>query len=352
MPVSKDISTPQTPSAVIFGCAGTVLSEEEKALFQKVNPLGLILFSRNIQDEAQVRALVESFKAQVSHVTPLILVDQEGGRVDRLRQLGWRKNPAMDCFAELAELDEAAARRAVYLDYRLIAGELTRLGINVDCAPVLDLKMEHAHEIIGDRAFGETPEQVVMLAREACRGLLDGGILPVIKHIPGHGRALVDSHAALPEVPTALDVLEQTDFIPFQEMSGMPLAMTAHITYTALDEQHCATLSPEVVGYIRNRLGYDGLLMTDDLSMHALSGAMEDRVRLALAAGCDVILHCNGELEEMQAIAGAVPLLNPHSKARLTHAWQFFKAPEVMDAEQSEAELAELLGQLAQRKTA
>ena len=333
-----------TASAVIFGCAGTALTPEEMRLIEQTNPLGLILFSRNIETEAQVQSLVESFKTCVNHDMPMILVDQEGGRVDRLKALNWRINPAMQVFAALAEQDVTAAQRAVYLNYRLIAAELTRLGCNVDCAPVLDLRMEDAHEIIGDRSFGETPEQVATLAREACRGLLDGGVLPVIKHIPGHGRAKVDSHLDLPEVTTSLDVLELSDFLPFEDLCGMPLAMTAHITYSALDADRCATLSPTVISYIREKIGFQGLLMTDDLSMKALSGTMESRVEQALGSGCDIMLHCNGEMEEMQAIATVVPKLNEEAHARLKRAWSMHHREEqVVQVAEIEAELARLV---------
>ena len=325
------------PSAAIYGVAGQTLTEEERRLFTATNPLGLILFARNITSPSQVKALIDAFKECVHHPQPLILVDQEGGRVARFKPPHWRVMPPAGVFASLAEHDRETAEEAITLNYRLMADELQPLGINVNCAPMLDILFDHSDDIIGDRALGSKPEQVIALAKATCRGLLEGGVLPVIKHIPGHGRATVDSHKELPVVDASLEAMEQTDFIPFRALADMPLGMTAHIRYTALDAERCATESPDVIQFIRQELGFDGLLMSDDVSMKALTGGFDARANRALEAGCDLVLHCNGRMEEMQQLAAHIPALTEEGQARLEKALTFLKPPEAFNAEAAAA---------------
>jgi beta-N-acetylhexosaminidase len=304
------------PQAAIYGCEGTVLSDEEKRFFEANQPLGFILFARNCDSPEQIKALTDSFKALLGRDDVPVLIDQEGGRVARLGPPHWRKVPAAKIFADIAEQDIEKARKATYINARLMAEDLRPLGINVDCAPAADLLIEGSHSIIGDRAYGATPEMVAALSREVCSGLMNGGVAPVIKHIPGHGRASVDSHESLPIVDASLDVLRETDFIPFQELNDAPWGMTAHITYTAIDAEQPATLSDKVVQLIRNEIGFDGVLLTDDLSMKALKGSFEDRTKRSLDVGCDVVLHCNGKMDEMQAIASAATPMSDVAYAR------------------------------------
>lgn len=334
----------ELPKAVIYGCAGLELTEEERAFFSEVNPLGFILFARNCDNPVQVQKLVEDLKATVPHEA-LVLVDQEGGRVARLRPPHWRDYPAARTLASLAEKSVQTAAEAVYLNSRLIAEELTYLGINVDCLPLADVPVEGSHDIIGDRAYGTDPERVALLAREAAQGLMDSGVLPVLKHIPGHGRAMVDSHLDLPEVHTELDDLRRTDFAPFRELADLPLGMTAHVLYTAIDAKRVATLSPDVITLIREEIGFDGLLMTDDLSMKALKGDFAQLTRDALAAGCDVILHCNGNMEEMKTIAAAVTGLSGEGAARAERAGRILKRNEPFDGLVAQKRMKEFLAE-------
>ncbi|MCE2510587.1 MAG: beta-N-acetylhexosaminidase [Alphaproteobacteria bacterium] len=329
--------------ALILGCAGSKLGEEERRFFRDANPLGFILFERNCQDPAQLRALVADLRAAIGREDAPVLIDQEGGRVCRLRPPYWRAAPSAARFGQLAERKPEAALEAAWLNARLLAGELRALGVTVDCVPVLDLPVAGADPVIGDRAFGGDAERTASLGRAVCEGLLAGGVLPVLKHIPGHGRAHADSHRALPVVETPAAELEATDFRPFRLLSEMPLAMTAHIVYTALDPQRPATLSKTVIEEaIRKRIGFDGALMTDDISMSALEGALADRARAALAAGCDAILHCNGRLEEMTALAGAVgPLPNAaHDR--------FSRAEALRGRAEQDADMAGLAARLAE----
>jgi len=309
------------PSALVLGCAGPVLGAEEASFFAEVNPLGFILFRRNVENPDQVRALTVALRAAVGRPDAPVLVDQEGGRVARLGPPHWPAFPAAGVFGALWRRDPERALEAVKTNSRLIAAMLRDVGITVDCLPVLDVPRPGAHPVIGDRAYGEDPIAVAQLGLAAADGLLDGGVLPVIKHIPGHGRADVDSHAALPRVDASRDELERHDFAPFKALRYMPLAMTAHVLYTALDDERPATFSDiVVVEYIRDRIGFDGLLLTDDISMSALSGTPAERASLSLEAGCDVVLHCNGDLAEMRAIAAVVPPLGPRSLRRWRNA--------------------------------
>jgi beta-N-acetylhexosaminidase len=306
-----------TLSPTILGCEGLRLSAEERAFFARVNPLGFILFARNCETPDQIRALVSDLRASVGREDAPVLIDQEGGRVARLKPPQWRAAPPAERFGALAERDREAGLEAARINSHLIGRELAALGIDVDCAPVLDLRLPGAHDIIGDRAFGTTPQRVADLGRATCEGLLAAGVLPIIKHIPGHGRALADSHIELPVVRTSRSELEATDFEPFRLLADMPWAMTAHLVYAAIDPDRPATLSPKVIAeIIRGHIGFDGLLLCDDLSMKALKGDLGDLTRQALAAGCDIVLHCNGQMDEMTRIAAAAGTMSAEAQRR------------------------------------
>jgi beta-N-acetylhexosaminidase len=296
--------------ALIAGCSGTALTPDEVAFFRDAAPWGFILFKRNIENPEQVRALCKALRETVGRADAPILIDQEGGRVQRMGPPHWPKYPAGSAYGRVHANDPLVRREIARLGARLMAYDLLAVGINVDCVPVLDVPVAGSHEIIGDRAYGRDPQTVAVLGRAAAEGLMAGGVLPVIKHVPGHGRAFADSHLALPVVETPREELEAHDFPPFRILSDMPLAMSAHVVYTALDPERPATLSPVVIGdVIRGHIGYDGLLMTDDLSMHALSGSFRGRAEAAIAADCDMLLHCNGVMEEMAGVAEGAPEL-------------------------------------------
>jgi beta-N-acetylhexosaminidase len=306
------------PRAVIFGCAGPALTPSEVAFFRETDPLGFILFARNCADPNQIRALVGAMRETVGREDAPVLIDQEGGRVMRLRPPHWPDRPAAARFAALAARDQKAAAQAAKLNARLIAEDLRALGITVDCAPVLDVLRPETHDVIGDRAYGRDPKQVAALGRAVAEGLLEGGVLPVIKHIPGHGRARADSHLELPTVEASRTELEAGDFTPFRDLADMPWAMTAHVLYTALDAKRPATTSPEIISkVIRVWIGFDGVLLSDDLSMKALGGGFAERTRASLVAGCDVALHCNGDAKEMEQIAGACGPLTDAAQRRI-----------------------------------
>lgn len=296
-----------------------------------------------------MRALVEALRAAVGRGDAPVLIDQEGGRVARLGPPHWRAAPAQGRFAALARADRSAARRAARLNARLIAAELHGLGITVDCLPVLDLPRPGAHAIIGDRALGEEPETVIELGQAVCEGLLEGGVLPVVKHIPGHGRAQADSHLALPMVEAAVAELQASDFRPFAALSQAPIAMTAHVVYAAFDATLPATLSRRVIAeVIRGEIGFDGLLVSDDLSMAALEGPLAQRARAALDAGCDVVLHCNGIGREMREVASATARLDAQGVRRLARALGFLRKPSPISFKALEVEL-EMLMETASR---
>lgn len=289
--------------AVIFGFTGLALSEAEIAFFRAAKPWGFILFARNCADPAQLRALCASLRDLTGRAHTTIFIDQEGGRVARLRPPHWRLPPAAAIFGTLREADAERGREAAYLNSRIIAHDLLELGINADCLPVLDVPHPGAHDIIGDRAYALDPHGVAELGRAAADGLIDGGVLPVIKHIPGHGRAQADSHEELPIVDASADDLTRIDFMPFRSLSAMPLAMTAHVVYSAIDPQRPATTSSKVIhNVIRGLMGFDGALMSDDLSMKALKGTIAERTKASFAAGCDLVLHCNGDMGEMEDV--------------------------------------------------
>jgi beta-N-acetylhexosaminidase len=332
-------------SAAIFGCSGLVLTEAERDFFRRTDPLGFILFARNVADPAQVRALVESLRDCVGRADAPVLIDQEGGRVQRLKPPHWRSAPPGEPFARLAGRDLDAAREALRLNFRLIGAELAELGIDVDCAPVLDVPIPGAHDVIGDRAYGLTAQAVIDLAGEVMDGLLDEGVLPVVKHIPGHGRAMVDSHLDLPVVDAPLAELETQDFPPFHAFRHAPWAMTAHVVYTALDPDHPATTSRKVIDrVIRGAIGFDGLLISDDLSMKALGGSFGERTRASLEAGCDVVLHCNGDMAEMTAIASELRPLSAAAEVRVAHGLARKRKPVPFDRAEAAERVGRLLG--------
>ncbi|WCL53129.1 beta-N-acetylhexosaminidase [Gimibacter soli] len=303
---------------VVFGCAGTTLSDEEAAFFSEVKPAGFILFARNVGTPDEVRALVTALKKTTGRKHVPVMIDQEGGRVQRLKAPHWRAYPPMETFGHMARQDATLGASALRLNCRLIADDLVQLGINVNCLPVLDVPQRGADKVIGDRAFAHDPQLVGALGRIALESLADGGVLGVLKHIPGHGRSLVDSHHGLPRVSASLEDLSKTDFVPFAALHDAPFAMTAHIIYQAIDPARPATLSKVVIGrIIRMKIGFQGILFSDDLSMNALDGAIEKRAADALAAGCDIALHCNGNLAEMKAIAAAVPRASLKLEERL-----------------------------------
>jgi beta-N-acetylhexosaminidase len=332
------------PRAFICGISGLALTEPERRFIQDAQPWGVILFARNIEAPAQVRALCADLRATAGRNDLAILIDQEGGRVQRLRPPLWPRYPSGEAIGTLYKRDEGQGLRSVWLAGRLIGEDLAQLGIDVDCLPVADLRFPQTHSVIGDRAYGDTPQAVAALARAASQGLMAAGVSPVVKHIPGHGRATVDSHLALPTVHARRHELEATDFAAFRALADLPMAMTAHIVFTALDPALPATQSPIVVSeIIRGTIGFDGFLMTDDLSMHALSGDFSERTERCFEAGCDIVLHCNGDMAEMQAVAAASPELNGDALRRAMAA-RPAKADEDAALDAWRSELAALLG--------
>ncbi len=331
-----------TSRAFITGLAGLVLLDEERAFLKEAAPWGLILFARNVQTPEQVRILIEEARTALGWRAP-VLIDQEGGRVQRMRPPHWRDYPPGEAFGRLYQQDPERGLSSVRLNSRLIAADLAEVGIDVDCLPVADLRLPEGHGIIGNRAYGDTPEQVSALARAAAEGLLEGGVLPVVKHIPGHGRAPVDSHERLPQVDAPRELLERTDFATFRPLNDLPLAMTAHVVYSAIDPDNPATTSKRVMDEIvRGFIGFTGLVMSDDLSMGALAGTLATRSVAALAAGCDMLLHCNGRMDEMMPIAAEAPLLSGLAAERADAALAFRKDPAEFDLEAVRRELAAL----------
>ena len=326
-------------SASILGCAGPRLSADEAAFFRDVRPWGFILFKRNIEGPDQVRALVEALRETIGRPNAPVLIDQEGGRVQRLGPPHWRRYPPGRAYGQLAGNDPLLKREIARLGARLMAHDLAALGINVDCLPVLDVPAPDGHEVIGDRAYGDTPDEVASLGRAAAEGLIAGGVLPVIKHIPGHGRARADSHLDLPVVEARLGELDDRDFAPFRVLSDMPMAMTAHVVYAAIDKAAPATTSRRAIRrIIRGSIGFDGLLMSDDLSMKALAGDYAARARASLAAGCDVVLHCNGDMDQMKAVIAGTKALAGKAKARADAALaRLARRPEPFDVEAARA---------------
>ena len=331
--------------AFITGLSGPVLTAEERAFLREARPWGLILFKRNIEDRAQVTRLVADFLAAAGDAGAPVLIDQEGGRVQRLQPPHWPAYPPGAAYGAIYQRHNARGLRAAWLGARLIAADLTPLGINVDCLPLADVPVRGADRVIGDRAYGDTPVQVAAVAAAVAAGLADGGVLPVLKHIPGHGRATADSHEQLPVVPTGRAELEASDFAAFRPLNGLPLGMTAHVVFTAFDRVLPVTTSATMIReVIRGFIGFDGLLMGDDVSMGALSGSIAERSRASIAAGCDVVLHCNGKLDEMQAVAAEAPELKGEAGRRAAAALSGRKAPSAIDLNDARREFADLMG--------
>jgi len=331
-------------AAVIFGCAGTTITAEERAFFRDTDPLGFILFARNVADPEQMRRLTRDLRESIGKEDAPILIDQEGGRVARLKPPHWRAMPAAAKFGEIAQVDRARAAQAVRINHELLAHELRSIGITVDCAPCLDLKRPETTTAIGDRAFAADPHLVADLGRAAAEGLLAGGVIPVIKHMPGHGRATVDSHLDLPTIEADFDDLAESDFVPFRKLNDLPWGITAHLVYTAIDPGRPATLSPRVINeVIRGEIGFGGLLISDDMSMKALKGTLDVLARDLIAAGCDVALHCNGNMDEMRLVASGCGPLSPAARLRYERGSQRVNREPDLDPDDLAEELQELL---------
>src|SRR5262245_58659239 len=316
--------------AFVTGLSGTALTADERAFLRDAEPWGLILFKRNIENPDQVCRLVSQAREAAGAVP--VLIDQEGGRVQRLGPPHWPVYPPGAAYGRLYDRDRAAGLEAARLGARLIAADLFALGIDVDCLPVADVPVADADRIIGDRAYGDTADKVAALAASAAGGLLDGGVLPVVKHMPGHGRATADSHEQLPMVNTEREVLEATDFQAFRLLKDLPLGMTAHVVFTSLDPGAPATTSAIMIGdVIRKGIEFSGALMSDDISMGALTGTIGERTRGAIAAGCDLVLHCNGQLDEMRAVAGEAPVLAGAAARRTSAAMAARREPAEID---------------------
>ena len=332
------------PKAFICGCAGLALNDEERPFLRQEDPWGLILFKRNVADRDQVRALTRSFRDCVGRTDAPVLIDQEGGRVQRMAPPHWRAYPAAAAIE--AGLAPSRAEAAARLVARLIAADLAEVGITVDCAPVLDVADAGTHSAIGNRAFSSRPERVAAMGRAVADGLLAGGVAPVIKHMPGHGRARVDSHHELPVVDAARGDLKR-DFAPFAALKGLPMAMSAHLLFTAVDPKRPATASPIVVQEVmRGEIGFDGLIMSDDLSMKALKGPFDERAAAVIEAGLDIVLHCNGDLDEARAVASATPVLSGSALRRADAALAAVSPPKPFDVEHGERELGAIKAEL------
>ena len=324
--------------ATILDADGLRLSAEEKAFFREADPWGFILFARNIDTPDQVRALCAEMRETVGR-DAMITVDQEGGRVQRLRAPHWT-----DWVPPLDEVRRAGANatQAMHLRYRIMATELRAVGIDSNCAPMVDVITPQTHDFLTDRCYGDAPDAVAALGRAVADGLLEGGVLPVLKHIPGHGRATCDSHHDLPRVETGLAELTASDFAPFRALNDLPMAMTAHVVYAALDDAP-ATLSKPIIDLIRDEIGFDGLLMTDDISMKALSGSVTDSASAALAAGCDMVLLCNASLADRRAVAEVSGVMTKTAQARADRAMEMRKSPASVDISALKAKLAQLI---------
>ena len=332
--------------AFISGCSGPVLSTAERDFFARSNPWGLILFKRNCETPEQLKTLTSAFRAAVGRKNAPVFIDQEGGRVQRLGppSNAWRRYPAARAYGEAFNVSALVALRAARNVGRLMAEDLIAAGITANCVPVLDVPQPGAHEIVGNRAYSDRIEAIMALARAHAAGFVDGGVLPVIKHIPGHGRAKADSHLELPVVDAKRADLEAVDFPPFAAMADAPMAMTAHVVYTALDKTAPATLSKKVIsGVIRKQIGFRGLLMTDDLSMKALTGTYAEKTARALEAGCDIVLHCNGQMDQMEEVAAAAGVLKGKALARAKAALKTARKPQPFDRAQALKDLEAVL---------
>ncbi|MGB7101756.1 MAG: beta-N-acetylhexosaminidase [Xanthobacteraceae bacterium] len=306
--------------AFITGISGPALTGEERAFLRDAEPWGVILFRRNVESPEALRDMVDDVRTTLGRAAP-VLIDQEGGRVQRLGPPRWPAYPPGAAYGAIYDRDREAGLAAARLGARLIAADLAALGIDIDCLPIADVPVAGADRVVGDRAYGNDPAKVAAIAGAIAAGLAEGGVLPVLKHIPGHGRATADSHQTLPVVGASRAELEATDFAAFRPLVALPLAMTAHVVFTAIDPVAPATISATIVrDVIRDSIGYQGLLMTDDISMGALSGTVGERTRAAIAAGCDVVLHCNGDMPEMRAVAAEAPTLSGDALRRATAA--------------------------------
>ena len=327
----------------ITGVAGSVLTGEERKFLKDAKPWGLIVFKRNIESRVALRALTDDFRTAVGWQAP-VLVDQEGGRVQRLGPPHWSSYPPGAAYGALYDRDRDLGLAAAMLGARLIAADLAEVGIDVDCAPIADVPVAGADPIIGDRAYGTDPAKVAAIAGAVAAGLLRGGVLPVLKHIPGHGRATADSHEKLPVVGTDRATLEASDFAAFRPLNALPLGMTAHVVFSAIDPVAPATTSVTIVrDVIRDSIGFSGLLMSDDISMGALSGSIGERTKAAIAAGCDMVLHCNGKMNEMLAVAAAVPELAGEAARRADSALALRKPAAPIDTAARRAEFSKLM---------
>jgi beta-N-acetylhexosaminidase len=335
--------------AMILGAAGLRLTSDEIAFYRDERPWGFILFARNVAETKQVRELAASMRDAAGRPDALVFIDQEGGRVQRLRPPLAPNYPPAGAIGDLYRRDRDAGLRAAWLMSRLHAVDLARHGLDADCLPVLDVPAEGAHDVIGQRAYGRDPDAAAAMGKAAAEGLMAGGILPVMKHVPGHGRAAADTHFELPVVDASLEALRRHDFAPFRALNALPMAMTAHVVYAALDPERPATHSGKVIrDVIRKEIGFDGLLMSDDVSMKALSGDFAGRAKAILAAGCDVVLHCNGAMEEMRAVASGTGPLAGEALRRAGRALAARRRADMADERALRAEFARFFPEAAQ----
>ena len=333
--------------AFIAGVAGTELSTEERSFFRSERPWGFILFKRNVETPTQIAALTGQLREALGEPEVPIFIDQEGGRVQRLGPPNWSSYPAGAVFGQLYDIAPAMGVTAARLSARLIADDLQRIGVTVDCLPLADVPAPGADAVIGDRAYGTEPGKVAAIARAVAEGLEQGGILPVVKHIPGHGRAAADTHFRLPVVDAPKKELETTDFAAFRPLADLPMAMTAHVVFRAYDPVQPATTSATIIErVIRRLIGFQGLLMSDDVSMNALAGSIAERTRAIIAAGCDVVLHCNGKMTEMRDVAREAPELSGQALQRAKRALAVRKAAKPFDRAAARAELDALVKRL------
>jgi beta-N-acetylhexosaminidase len=330
--------------AFITGISGPELGAVEREFIRSARPWGFILFKRNVETPEQVTRLVEELRKEVGEPDAPVLIDQEGGRVQRFGPPHWPAYPAGAVFGALYEIDRALGLSAARLSARLIAADLIDVGVTVDCLPLADLPVPGSDAVIGDRAYGTEPGKVAAIARAVTEGLEEGGVLPVLKHVPGHGRATADTHFKLPEVDTPKAELERTDFAAFRPLADLPMAMTAHVVFSALDPAHPATTSATIIEQvIRGVIGFQGLLMSDDVSMNALAGSIAERTRAIFAAGCDMVLHCNGKLDEMREVAAETPELSGRAMERAKRALASRRPPQAFDRAAARAELDALI---------
>ena len=334
-----------TTRAFITGVSGLTLTADERNFMRAARPWGFILFKRNIETPAQVAALVMKLRESIDEPDAPVLIDQEGGRVQRFGPPHWPVYPPGAVFGTLYDIERKLGLTAARLSARLIAADLIDLGVTVDCLPLADVPVAGADAVIGNRAYGTEPGKVAAIARAVTEGLEQGGVLPVLKHIPGHGRATADTHFRLPVVDTPKAELERTDFAAFRPLADLPMAMTAHVVFSALDPAQPATTSATIIEQvIRGSIGFQGLLMSDDVSMNALAGSIAERTRAIVSAGCDMVLHCNGNLDEMREVAREAPVLSGEALERAKRALASRKAPQPLDRVAARAELDELIG--------